>query len=160
MKPLAALLAAALLSAPLIPDTAEARGGRAHISSREDLQSFLARDYSGRSAARPGPNAASVHQQGSGNGAAIRQSGEGNTAGVRQFGRDNTGVVTQTGNDNAACLIQFGRNLDGAITQTGGQTTGVIQTRKGVREVPVELCDRRTSGRAHMMRAYQHDARW
>ncbi len=59
---------------------------------------------------------------------------------MRQFGRGNSTAIAQTGDDNAACVIQIGRNLDTGLAQTGGQSTGVLQTRRGTREIPVELC--------------------
>lgn len=96
-------------------------------------------------------NASSVVQQGGGNGAGIAQTGSGNTAGILQFGRGNTGVITQEGTGNTACLVQAGRNLGGSIQQVGDyQTTGVIQTRAGVREIPVEVCATATTRREVM----------
>jgi hypothetical protein len=91
-------------------------------------------------------NRAMVLQQGAGNAAGIQQTGIANEAGVVQFGRGNTGIVTQEGTGNAACLVQAGRNLGGSIQQVGDyQTTGVFQTRSGMREIPVEACDRVTT---------------
>jgi hypothetical protein len=85
-------------------------------------------------------NLAAIAQSGQNLTAAITQSGNANSATVRQFGRGNSTTITQTGDDNAACVIQIGRNLDTGVAQTGGQSTGVLQTRRGTREIPVELC--------------------
>ncbi len=85
-------------------------------------------------------NLAAIAQSGQNLTAAIAQSGTGNSATVRQFGRGNSTAIAQTGDDNAACVIQIGRNLDTGLAQTGGQSTGVLQTRRGTREIPVELC--------------------
>ncbi len=86
-------------------------------------------------------NFSSVGQQGRGNAAGIQQTGSGNEAGLLQFGRANTGIITQEGNGNGACLVQMGRNLSGAIEQVGDyQTTGVLQTRRGTQDIPLELC--------------------
>jgi len=86
-------------------------------------------------------NTSMVLQQGAGNAAGIQQTGTANDAGVLQFGRGNTGIVTQEGTGNAACLVQTGRNLGGTLQQVGdNQTTGILQTRRGVQEIPVELC--------------------
>jgi hypothetical protein len=93
--------------------------------------------------ARPAvvPNTASSVQEGRGNAASVVQTGSGNAAGIRQFGRDNTGAITQVGSSNSACLIQAGRNLDGAIQQVGdNQSNGLLQTRWGSSEIPVEVC--------------------
>ncbi len=86
-------------------------------------------------------NTSSTLQEGRGNAASIVQTGAGNAAGLRQFGRDNTGAITQAGSNNTACLIQAGRNLDGAIQQVGdNQSSGLLQTRWGSSEIPVEVC--------------------
>ncbi len=87
------------------------------------------------------PNASSVLQEGSGNAASIVQTGSGNAASIRQFGRDNTGIVVQSGTGNSACLVQAGRSLTGTIQQTGdNQSIGLLQTRWGSNEIPVEAC--------------------
>lgn len=92
--------------------------------------------------AQRAPNRATVLQQGAGNAAGIQQTGVSNDAGVLQFGRGNTGIVTQEGTGNAACLVQMGRNLGGTIQQVGeSQTFGVLQTRGGLQEIPLALCD-------------------
>lgn len=85
-------------------------------------------------------NLAAIAQSGQNLTAAITQSGTANSATVRQFGRGGNTTIAQSGDDNAACVIQIGRNLDTGLTQTGGQSTGVLQTRRGTREIPVELC--------------------
>lgn len=86
-------------------------------------------------------NASSTIQEGRGNAASVVQSGAANAAGIRQFGRDNTGAITQVGSTNTACLIQAGRNLNGAIQQVGdNQSNGLLQTRWGSSEIPVEVC--------------------
>ncbi len=71
---------------------------------------------------------------------AIAQNGTGNSATVRQLGRGNTTTIAQSGDNNAACIIQIGRNLDTNLVQTGDQSTALLQTRKGTREIPVEVC--------------------
>ncbi len=93
-------------------------------------------------AARPAAaNASATVQEGRGNAASVVQTGVGNVAGIRQFGRDNTGAITQAGSNNTACLIQAGRNLDGAIQQVGdNHSDGLLQTRWGSAEIPVEVC--------------------
>ena len=93
-------------------------------------------------------NLAAIAQSGQNLVAAITQSGTANSATVRQFGRGNSTTIAQTGDDNAACVIQIGRNLDTGLAQTGGQSTGVLQTRRGTREIPVELC----TAAAHLKR--------
>lgn len=96
-------------------------------------------------------NRATTDQQGSANlvavaqfgqnlTAAVAQNGTGNSATVRQLGRGNTTTIAQSGDNNAACVIQIGRNLDTNLVQSGDQSTGLLQTRKGTREIPVELC--------------------
>lgn len=85
-------------------------------------------------------NLAAIAQSGRNLTAAITQSGTANSATVRQFGRNNSTTIAQTGDDNTACVIQIGRNLDTGLTQTGGQATGLLQTHRGTREIPVELC--------------------
>lgn len=96
-------------------------------------------------------NKATTDQQGSANLAAIAQSGQNltatiaqsgiaNSATVRQLGRGSSTTIAQSGDNNTACVIQIGRNLDTGLTQTGGQSTGLLQTRRGTREIPVELC--------------------
>lgn len=96
-------------------------------------------------------NTSMVRQQGAGNAAGIQQTGTANQAGVLQFGRDNTGIITQEGTGNAACLVQMGRSLGGSVQQVGeNQTTGVLQTRGGVQEIPLELCNTAKS-RGHVL---------
>ncbi len=85
-------------------------------------------------------NLAAIAQSGQNLTATITQSGTANSATVRQFGRNNSTTIAQVGDDNTACVIQIGRNLDTGLTQTGGQSTGLLQTRRGTREIPVELC--------------------
>ncbi len=85
-------------------------------------------------------NLAAIAQSGQNLTATITQSGTANSATVRQFGRGNNTTIAQVGDDNTACVIQIGRNLDTGLTQTGGQSTGLLQTRRGTREIPVELC--------------------
>ncbi len=85
-------------------------------------------------------NLAAIAQSGQNLTATITQSGTANSATVRQFGRGNNTTIAQAGDDNTACVIQIGRNLDTGLTQTGGQSTGLLQTRRGTREIPVELC--------------------
>ncbi|NOT41243.1 MAG: hypothetical protein HOP13_12190 [Alphaproteobacteria bacterium] len=86
-------------------------------------------------------NLATVTQFGQNLTATLAQNGTGNTATVRQFGRGNTTAIAQTGDNNAACVIQIGRNLDTGLTQTGNESTGLLQTKRGTREIPVELCN-------------------
>ena len=96
-------------------------------------------------------NISTTTQEGRANAARVVQTGTGNIAGIRQFGRDNTGAITQVGSSNGACLIQAGRNLDGAIQQVGdNQSNGLLQTRWGSAEIPVEVCATATT-RADLM---------
>ncbi|MFM9865574.1 MAG: hypothetical protein ACKVRO_18430 [Micropepsaceae bacterium] len=85
-------------------------------------------------------NLAAITQTGQNLTGSVTQNGNNNTATVRQFGRGSTTTIAQTGDNNAACVIQIGRNLDSSLTQTGNETTGLLQTKRGTREIPVELC--------------------
>lgn len=87
-----------------------------------------------------GGNVAGIRQFGRGLNATITQDGNGNAATIKQWGRGSTAAISQTGSNNAACVIQIGRNVNTDIVQTGGQSTGIIQTRRGSREVPLEFC--------------------
>jgi hypothetical protein len=82
----------------------------------------------------------SIVQQGRGHTSTVTQNGDGNTASVRQYGQNNAATIAQSGSGNAACVFQIGRNTSAEIAQSGGQSTGVIQTPRGAREVPVEVC--------------------
>ncbi len=93
----------------------------------------------------------SIEQQGRGHIAAVAQSGENNSALVRQFGQNNSAEVTQSGAGNAACLLQVGRNVSAEILQTGSQSVGIIQTSRGGREVPVEICAGARLGRGGVL---------
>lgn len=97
-------------------------------------------------------NLAAVAQFGQGLTATVAQNGNSNTATVRQFGRGNTTTIAQTGDNNAACIIQLGRNLDTGLTQTGNQSTGLLQTKRGTREIPVELCNNAATANRHSLR--------
>ena len=88
-----------------------------------------------------------IAQQGRGHSATVTQTGDGNTANIRQFGSNNTASISQSGSNNAACVIQVGRSVNTDIVQTGGQSTGIIQTPRGTRAVPVEICNAATLGR-------------
>lgn len=88
-----------------------------------------------------------IAQQGRGHTSTVTQNGDGNTAIVRQYGQNNTATIAQSGSDNAACVFQIGRNTSAEIAQTGGQSIGVIQTPRGAREVPVEVCAGASVGR-------------
>ena len=86
-------------------------------------------------------NTATVSQSGTGHAAAVIQAGQGNSAGLGQAGANNTGAIAQNGNNNAACLYQHGSGLSGSIEQYGnGATTAYIQTRSGLRPVPIRMC--------------------
>jgi hypothetical protein len=86
-------------------------------------------------------NAVAVTQDGSGNAGAIVQNGVGNEAWLRQYGKDNDGRIVQDGSYNQGCLVQLGKGLSGEIAQGGdGNSLGIVQTKKGVREVPAEMC--------------------
>lgn len=76
----------------------------------------------------------------SNNKATTDQQGSANLAAIAQSGQNLTATIAQSGDNNTACVIQIGRNLDTGLTQTGGQSTGLLQTRRGTREIPVELC--------------------
>lgn len=109
--------------------------GRNRISAGQALSNNKAStDQQGSS------NLAAIAQFGQNLSASVAQSGTGNSATVRQLGRGNTTTIAQTGDNNAACIIQIGRNLDTNLVQTGDQSTGLLQTRKGTREIPVEVC--------------------
>ena len=82
----------------------------------------------------------SIVQQGRGHTSMVTQNGDGNTAIVRQYGQNNAATIAQSGSGNAACVFQVGRNTNAEIVQTGGQSVGVIQTPRGTREVPMEVC--------------------
>ena len=97
-------------------------------------------------------NFAGIRQFGQGHNATITQDGNGNVATIKQWGRGSTATIAQTGSNNAACVIQIGRNVSTDIAQTGGQSTGIIQTRRGSREVPVELCAQASAGRGGVLR--------
>lgn len=94
-----------------------------------------------------GGNVAGIRQFGRGLNATITQDGNGNVATITQWGRGSTAAISQTGSNNAACVIQIGRNVNTDIVQTGGQSTGIIQTRRGSREVPLEFCTNAGAGR-------------
>ena len=86
-------------------------------------------------------NAAIVNQSGTGHAAAVLQAGRGNDAALGQIGANNAGAITQIGNNNAACLYQHGNSLTGSLEQYGdGGTTAYIQTRSGLRPVPIAVC--------------------
>lgn len=85
-------------------------------------------------------NTGAVVQDGNQNVGTIQQNGDGNTGAIRQVGRGNSAGIVQTGDNNAACVLQIGKRLDTEIVQSGGQSTGIIQTKKGTREFPGELC--------------------
>ncbi|ANP44744.1 hypothetical protein [Candidatus Viadribacter manganicus] len=92
-------------------------------------------------------NAAIVNQSGTGHAAAVVQAGQGNSAALGQAGARNAGAITQNGNNNAACLYQHGRDLTGSIDQYGdGATTAYIQTRSGLRPVPMAVCVAQVAG--------------
>lgn len=88
-----------------------------------------------------------IAQQGRGHTSTVTQNGDGNTATIRQFGRNNTAAITQSGSSNAACVIQIGHSVSTEVVQTGGQSAGIIQTPRGTREVPVEICTGARLGR-------------
>ena len=92
-------------------------------------------------------NSAGIRQFGRGLNANITQDGDGNVATIKQWGRGSTATISQAGSNNAACVIQIGRNVSTDIAQTGGQSTGIIQTRRGTREVPLEFCTAARPGR-------------
>ncbi len=86
-------------------------------------------------------NTATVSQSGTGHAAAVIQAGRGNDAALGQAGANNTGAIAQNGNNNTACLYQHGSSLSGSIQQYGnGATTAYIQTRSGLRPVPIRMC--------------------
>ncbi len=86
-------------------------------------------------------NRAIVTQSGAGNAAGVLQAGQGNSAALGQTGVNNTGAIVQNGDNNNACLYQHGRNLSGSLEQYGdGATTAYIQTRSGLRPVPIRMC--------------------
>lgn len=87
-------------------------------------------------------NIASTAQFGQSLTGTLTQAGSGNTATVRQIGMGSTTTIAQAGDNNTACVIQIGRNLDASLTQTGNQSTALLQTKKGTREIPVEVCTR------------------
>lgn len=86
-------------------------------------------------------NQIGIGQKGQDNTGQVQQTGNNNTAGIYQVGKNNDGTITQTGDNNAACLVQIGRNQSADIAQTGGQTTGVLQTKKGSYAIPAEMCE-------------------
>jgi minor curlin subunit len=136
------LAAVALIAALSIP-TAHAQDCRTRygrVSGAEVQQAGL---NNRASASQNGAaNAATIAQAGSELSGAVSQNGDGNTATIRQFGKANSGTISQTGSDNTACLIQVGKNLSTDIVQEGdGQARGVIQTRKGTREISPDRCD-------------------
>jgi len=91
-------------------------------------------------------NTAGIGQQGVSNDAQINQNGANNNAGIYQVGKNQSGAITQDGNNNNACLVQIGRNQSGAITQTGSNNNvGVMQTKKGVYEIPATKCEETAS---------------
>lgn len=111
------------------------RGGRMTLrADQADAQNAVTIDQHG------GGNVAGIRQFGRDLNAVITQDGNGNSATIRQWGRGGAATISQTGDGNAACLIQIGRNVNTQIVQTGGQNVGIIQTRQGSREVPLELC--------------------
>ena len=89
---------------------------------------------------RGAANAGAVSQAGVGNYRVVAQNGDNNNALLRQVGRNNEGALTQNNANNNACLIQLGSNLSGEIVQNGNESTGVIQTQRGVRYIPAALC--------------------
>jgi hypothetical protein len=140
----AARLVAVALIAAMSASGAQAYEGRNRYGgkiARADVQQLGPNNRA--AASQDGTsNAASIAQAGSQQAGAISQTGDGNSATLRQFGKANTGTITQTGDDNTACLIQIGKRLNGDIVQEGdGQSRGVIQTKKGSREISPELCD-------------------
>jgi hypothetical protein len=97
-------------------------------------------------------NAAEIFQRGGFNTGMISQTGAGNTGTIKQIGVNNDASITQTGNNNSACVVQVGRNLSTDVIQTGGQSVGVIQTNRNVREFPAELCTLGTIGNRYLQR--------
>lgn len=97
-------------------------------------------------------NAAEIFQRGGFNTGMITQTGTGNTSTIKQIGVNNDASIAQTGNNNAACVVQVGRGLSTDVIQTGGQSVGVIQTNRNVREFPAELCTLGTIGNRYLMR--------
>lgn len=92
-------------------------------------------------------NAAIVNQSGTGHAAAVVQAGRGNDAALGQAGANNSGAITQVGNNNNACLYQHGSSLTGSIEQYGDRaTTAYIQTRSGLRPVPIRVCMAQVAG--------------
>lgn len=137
-----------LLSSLMISGAAEADGARvrtgfdrwgpAPASARTDARTDARAD------ARA--NASSIVQEGRGNAAGVMQTGAGNLAAIRQFGQGNTGVIVQSGSGNTACLVQAGRNISGAVQQAGDNlSTGVLQTRWGSSDIPVDVCTAATT---------------
>lgn len=109
--------------------------GRNRLSARQAASNNKAMtDQQGRA------NLAAIAQFGQNLSGSVAQNGTGNSATVRQLGRGNTTTIAQSGDNNAACIIQIGRNLDTNLVQTGDQSTALLQTRKGTREIPVEVC--------------------
>ena len=97
-------------------------------------------------------NAAEIFQRGGFNTGMVNQNGTGNTSSINQIGVNNDASITQTGNNNTACVVQVGRNLSTDVIQSGGQSVGVIQTNRNVREFPAELCALGTVGNRYIMR--------
>ena len=92
-------------------------------------------------------NAAIVNQSGTGHAAAVVQAGRGHDAALGQAGANNTGAIVQNGNNNTACLYQHGSSLTGSIEQYGNRaTTAYIQTRSGLRPVPIRVCMAQVAG--------------
>jgi Curlin associated repeat len=89
-------------------------------------------------------SAVTVTQQGGPNAASVSQNGSGNAAIIRQIGRGNAATVQQNGDNNVACVIQVGQSLDVAVVQNGNESTGIVQTPRGSRAIPVSACTSRT----------------
>lgn len=116
---------------------AEARGGALANAVRIDQRG----GSHGAAVVQTGASAfAAVDQHGLGHSAAVVQTGDANSALIRQFGQNNSAAITQSGAGNAACVLQVGRNVSAQIAQTGNQSAGIIQTSRGAREVPVDVC--------------------
>lgn len=97
-------------------------------------------------------NAAEIFQRGGFNTGMVNQHGSGNTGTIKQIGGNNDASITQTGNNNTACVVQIGRGLSTDVVQTGGQSVGVIQTNRNVRQFPAELCALGTVGNRYLQR--------
>jgi len=85
-------------------------------------------------------NASAISQAGVANTGTTSQTGVDNTAVIQQKGANNTAGITQSGDGNAACIIQVGKNLSAETIQTGGQSSGILQTKKGVADIGADIC--------------------